>query len=74
MIDDHTLQFPSQIAERIGLNANEINALKHKGCPFLNRKTSVAIVRAFLHKTMGAESLLVPSAHPQHSAGSTRDE
>ena len=72
-MSDYTLQFPCEIAEEIGMNTNEINALKKKGCPFFGRKTSVAIVRAFIHRTMGAESLVGLPAHPQHSDGSTPD-
>ena len=73
-MSDYTLQYPKFIAEEIGLSTNEINALKKKGCPFLGRKTSVAIVRAFLHQTMGAESVLGLPAHHQHSNGSKSDE
>ena len=73
-MSDYTLKYPCEMVEEIGLSTNEINALKKKGCPFLNRKTSVAIVRAFLHRTMGAESLLGPVEHHQHSTASKSDE
>lgn len=67
MIDSETFQYPAKIAETIGLAPNEINALKKHGCPFRGRKTSIMLVRAFLYRTMGAESLLGLGAHPQHS-------
>ena len=73
-MSDYTLRYPCEMADEIGLSTNEINALKKKGCPFLGRKTSVAIVRAFLHRTMGAESLIGLPAHHQHSAASISDE
>jgi hypothetical protein len=63
---DETLRYPVEIAAEIGLNLNEINKLKDKGCPFYGKKTSVRIVRAFLYRTMGAESLFVPPGHPLH--------
>lgn len=67
---DETLRFPVEICAEIGLNVNELNLLKDKGCPFYGKKTSVRIVRAFLYRTMGAESLLAPPGHPQRSTGS----
>ena len=73
-MSDYTLRYPCEMTGEIGLSTNEINALKRKGCPFLGRKTSVAIVRAFLHRTMGAESLVAPVGHHQHSAVSKSDE
>jgi hypothetical protein len=73
-VDSETLQYPKEIAETIGLSTNEINALKRQGCPFRGRKTSVRLVRAFLYRTMGVESLIAPDAHPQHSNGNKSDE
>lgn len=73
-MSDDTLQYPAHITEEIGLGVNEINALKQQGCPFYGRKTSVRIVRAFLHRTMGAESLLAPLAHPPPSDASKSGE
>lgn len=70
---DETFQYPAKIAEEIGLSANEINALKRQGCPFRGRKTSVRLVRAFIYRTMGAESLIGLAAHPQHSTGNKSD-
>lgn len=73
MSDEETFQYPSKIAEQIGLSTNEINAMKRKGCPFYGRKTNVRLVRAFMYQTMGAESLLGLGAHPQHSNGNKSD-
>lgn len=69
-MSDETLQYPAKIADEIGLAANEINGLKKQGCPFRGRKTSVRLVRAFLYRTMGAESLLGLNEHPQRLDGS----
>ena len=52
--DDHTLLYPKFIARKVGLCANEINALKLQGCPFYGRKTCVAWVRAYLAELSGA--------------------
>lgn len=71
--DDETLQYPAKIANQIGLSKNEINAMKRQGCPFRGRKTSVKLVRAYLYRTMGVESLIALDARPQHSAGSISD-
>lgn len=65
--NDETLRYPVEMTAEIGLNVNEINRLKDKGCPFYGKKTSVKIVRAFLYRTMGAESLLGLPAHPPRS-------
>lgn len=47
-IDENTLLFPVQIAPWIGLDTNEINSFKGKGCRFLGKKTCVAWVREYL--------------------------
>lgn len=73
-MSEETFQYPAQIAEEIGLAKNEINALKKQGCPFRGRKTSVRLVRAFLYRTMGAESLLGLGEHPQHLVVNIPDE
>lgn len=73
-MNEDTLQYPKFIAKEIGLGVNEVNALKGQGCPFYGRKTSIRIVRAFLHRLMGAESLLAPNEHPQHSGENISDE
>jgi len=49
-VSEHTLRFPCDIADEIGLHTNEINAFKRQGCLFYGRKTSVAWVREYLHK------------------------
>ena len=68
LTDDDTLVFPCDITERIGMSKNEINALKSKGCPFFGKKTTVNIVRSFVFRTMGAESLLGKREHRSRSA------
>lgn len=67
-MSEDTLQYPTEIAAEIGLSRNRIGALRRQGCPFFGRKTSVKIVRAFLLKTMGAESLLAQDARPRRSS------
>jgi hypothetical protein len=57
-LNEDTFYYPVEMAQSIGLNKNEINALKTKGCPFFGKKTTIRIVRAFLFKTMEAESLI----------------
>jgi hypothetical protein len=48
----------------IGLNVNEINSLKKKGCPFYGKKTSVKWVRLFLEKLTGADALYARQSAP----------
>jgi hypothetical protein len=72
--NDETLRYPTEIAAEIGLNVNEVNGLKKKGCPFYGKKTSVRIVRAFLYRTMGAESLLALPERLPRSAGNRSGE
>ena len=73
-MSDETFQYPAKIAEELGISTNEINRLKKKGCPFLGRKTSVRIVRAFLYQSMGVGSLTGLSAYPPHSTGNKSGE
>jgi hypothetical protein len=56
--NDETLRYPTEMTGEIGLNVNEINSLKKKGCPFYGKKTSVKWVRLFLEKITGADALL----------------
>lgn len=69
-MSEDTLQYPAKLAKDVGLGVNEINALKQRGCPFYGRKTTLRVVRAFIYRVMGAESLLEPAAYPQHSGAS----
>lgn len=62
-MSDHTLQFPIDIKEEIGLNEKEINAFKGRGCRFYGRKTCVAWVREYLLKVTGSEP--APTEHLQ---------
>lgn len=72
-MDSETFHYPKKIAKAIGLSTNEINAMKRKGLPFYGRKTNIRLVRAFMYRTMGAESLIALGEHPQHSDGSKSD-
>ena len=53
-IDIDRLEFPQSIADVIGLQKEQINFLKRKGCPFFGRKTTIRWVRSFLAKQAGA--------------------
>lgn len=68
-MNEDTLQYPAKIVKEVGLSVGEINALKQKGCPFFGRKTTLRVVRAFIYRMMGAESLLGPVERPQRSGG-----
>jgi hypothetical protein len=72
-VNDETLRYPVEMTAEIGLNVNEINRLKDKGCPFYGKKTSVRIVRAFLYRTMGAESLFAPPGRRPRSTANKSD-
>lgn len=74
MIDLDTLHFPAEIAEIVGLDKNEINYMKRRGCPFYGKKTTVRWVRAFIARETGAESLLAPRARPRRSAANKPHE
>lgn len=63
-----TLQYPCELAEEVGLHANEINSFKKKGCKFYGRKTCLQWVMDFLDKITEVESSAEPSERPQHSA------
>ncbi|MEY2510117.1 MAG: hypothetical protein QOE26_880 [Verrucomicrobiota bacterium] len=60
--NDETLRYPTEMTGEIGLNVNEINSLKKKGCPFYGKKTSVKWVRLFLEKLTGADALISSAA------------
>jgi len=53
-IDIDRLEYPKDIVEVIGLQKEQINFLKRKGCPFFGRKTTIRWVRSFLAKQAGA--------------------
>lgn len=71
-MSESTLQYPAEIAEEIGLNVKKINAMKHHGCRFIGRKTSVAWVREHLLRLSGgaaaSPSLLPLVRHPRLDA------
>ena len=56
LIDLDRLQFPQEIAHIIGARKETINFWKKKGCPFLNRKTTIRWVREFMAKEVGVVS------------------
>lgn len=62
-LDESTLYFPAEISAVIGMSAPEINALKAKGCRFLNKKTCIKWVRAWIdaHATPTPEGSLAPA-------------
>lgn len=69
--DTDKLEYPKDIADIIGLSAGEINFLKHKGCKFFGRKTTIRWVRDFIEKQ--ADPVLAEEApasghsgHPAH--------
>ncbi|HMJ06902.1 MAG TPA: hypothetical protein VK474_11650 [Chthoniobacterales bacterium] len=43
-----TLYFPGQITVEIGLPVHAINAMKHRGCKFFGKKTTIRWVREFV--------------------------
>ena len=53
-IDIDRLEFPKDIADTVGLQKEQINFLKRKGCPFFGRKTTIRWVRSFIAKEAGA--------------------
>jgi hypothetical protein len=67
--DPFTLYFPIEIEGVIGLKANQINAFKKQGLPFVGKKTCVAWVRDFITKL--ASSKIVSTNHPVQSRIST---
>lgn len=56
--DNFVLRFPTEIADRIGLNEKEINSFKGKGCRFYGRKTCVAWVRDYLNRVTAGSDVL----------------
>lgn len=54
-LDPERLYYPSAIAGEIGLSANEINAMKKRGCPFYGLKTTIAWVRLFVAREQQAQ-------------------
>ena len=63
--DIDKLYYPTDIIHIVGLNANQINALKSEGCLFYGRKTTVRWVRE--HITRQAEKLAGGySPSPEH--------
>lgn len=62
--NEETLRYPTEMTGEIGLNVNEINSLKKKGCPFYGKKTSVKWVRLFLEKLTGADALYARQSAP----------
>jgi hypothetical protein len=53
-LDIDRLEFPQDIAHVIGVRKETINHWKKKGCPFLQRKTTIRWVRDFIAKEAGA--------------------
>lgn len=69
-MNEDTLFFPVELQHVVGLSANEINALKFKGCRFYGRKTKIRWINEFLDRvTAEEESGSELGEHLQHSGG-----
>jgi hypothetical protein len=61
------LFYPKEIADEIGMSKQRISFLRHKGCRFYGRKTTIRWVRDYLNdSTLGVATFLPPSQHQQN--------
>lgn len=65
-LDDQTLQFPSELAPRVGVNVNQIAAMKRNGCRFFGRKTCLKWVREHLDRLTEVVHVPGPIVYRKH--------
>lgn len=61
------LFYPKEIVDEIGICKQRISFLKHKGCRFYGRKTTIRWVRDYINDSMlGVATFSPPSQHQQN--------